>query len=148
MGIKIVPKTSNTRARNTVKRIKGTPAEIAADKKKKTDGKKTIGQLNQSRSITKQRLGSDKVPLIKPKVTTTKIYVGGNKKPSNAELKSELLNKNMGGGMVGGQKKLDANKDGMITGADFEMMGANRKKNGGKISYKMAGGQVVANCYD
>jgi hypothetical protein len=54
----------------------------------------------------------------------------------------------MGGGMVGGQKKLDANKDGMITGADFEMMGANRKKNGGKISYKMVGGQVVDSSYD
>ena len=54
----------------------------------------------------------------------------------------------MGGGMVGGQKKLDVNKDGMITGADFEMMGANRKKNGGKISYKMAGGKVVDSSYD
>ena len=45
-------------------------------------------------------------------------------------------------------KKLDVNKDGMITNADFEMMGANRKKNGGKISYKMAGGQVVDSSYD
>jgi len=33
-----------------------------------------------------------------------------------------------GGGLIGGQKKLDANKDGKISGADFEMMGANRKK--------------------
>ena len=54
----------------------------------------------------------------------------------------------MGGGMVGGQKKLDANKDGMITGADFEMMGANRKKNGGKINYRMSGGKVVDSSYD
>ena len=52
------------------------------------------------------------------------------------------------GGLIGGQKKLDANKDGKISGADFEMMGANRKKYGGKISYKMAGGQVVDSSYD
>lgn len=52
------------------------------------------------------------------------------------------------GGLIGGQKKLDANKDGEISGADFEMMGANRKKYGGKISYKMAGGQVVDSSYD
>ena len=55
----------------------------------------------------------------------------------------EQLNK-----MAGGQKKLDANKDGMISKVDFEMMGANKKQYGGKVSYKMAGGQVVANCYD
>ena len=30
------------------------------------------------------------------------------------------------GGLVGGQKKLDVNKDGKITGADFKML---RKKN-------------------
>jgi hypothetical protein len=53
-----------------------------------------------------------------------------------------------GGGLIGGQKKLDANKDGKISGADFEMMGANRKKYGGKITYKMAGGQVVDSSYD
>jgi hypothetical protein len=56
--------------------------------------------------------------------------------------------KKMGGGMVGGQKKLDVNKDGAITGADFEMMGANRKKYGGKINYRMGGGQVVDSSYD
>ena len=60
----------------------------------------------------------------------------------------EQLNKMAGGGMIGGQKKLDANKDGMISKVDFEMMGANKKQYGGKVSYKMAGGQVVANCYD
>ena len=53
-----------------------------------------------------------------------------------------------GGGLIGGQKKLDANKDGKISGVDFEMMGANRKKYGGKITYKMAGGQVVDSSYD
>ena len=52
------------------------------------------------------------------------------------------------GGLIGGQKKLDANNDGEISGADFEIMGANRKKYGGKISYKMAGGQVVDSSYD
>ena len=56
--------------------------------------------------------------------------------------------KKMGGGMVGGQKKLDVNKDGAITGADFEMMGANRKKYGGKINYRMSGGKVVDSSYE
>ena len=60
----------------------------------------------------------------------------------------EQLDKMAGGGLIGGQKKLDANKDGKISGADFEMMGANRKKYGGKITYKMAGGQVVDSSYD
>ena len=60
----------------------------------------------------------------------------------------EQLNKMSEGGLIGGQKKLDANKDGKISGADFEMMGANRKKYGGKITYKMAGGQVVDSSYD
>jgi len=32
------------------------------------------------------------------------------------------------GGLVGGQKKLDKNKDGKITGADFKMMKKKSKK--------------------
>jgi hypothetical protein len=32
------------------------------------------------------------------------------------------------GGLVGGQKKLDKNKDGKITGADFKMMKKTKKK--------------------
>lgn len=60
----------------------------------------------------------------------------------------EQLNKMSEGGLIGGQKKLDANKDGKISGADFEILGANRKKYGGKITYKMAGGQVVDSSYD
>ena len=107
--------------------------------------------------VPKKKNKDKKVPIIKPDPNQKKIYVGGKKKPTKTELESEFLNKKgggymkknmMGGGMVGGQKKLDVNKDGMITGADFEMMGANRKKNGGKISYKMAGGQVVDSSYE
>ncbi len=60
----------------------------------------------------------------------------------------EQLNKMSEGGLIGGQKKLDANKDGKISGADFEILGANRKKYGGKITYKMTGGQVVDSSYD
>jgi hypothetical protein len=41
------------------------------------------------------------------------------------------------GGLVGGQKKLDKNKDGKISGADFKMM-----KKGGKVKKMMGGGQV------
>ena len=40
------------------------------------------------------------------------------------------------GGLTGGQKKLDKNKDGKISGADFKMM-----KKGGKVRmYKKGGG--------
>tara|TARA_R100000988_G_C3977006_1_gene154754 strand:+ start:198 stop:770 length:573 start_codon:yes stop_codon:yes gene_type:complete len=49
------------------------------------------------------------------------------------------------GGLVGGQNKLDVNKDGKITGTDFEML---KKKHGGKITYRMTGGQVVGAGYD
>mgnify|MGYP003120125509 CR=1 FL=1 len=56
--------------------------------------------------------------------------------------------KRKGGGLVGGQKKLDVNKDGKITGSDFEMLKMNKKKYGGKISYRMKGGQVVDAGYD
>ena len=41
------------------------------------------------------------------------------------------------GGLIGGQKKLDKNKDGKISGADFKMM-----KKGGKVKKMMSGGQV------
>ena len=50
------------------------------------------------------------------------------------------------GGLIGGQKKLDANKDGKISGADFEIL--RKKKYGGKINYRMTGGQVVDSSYD
>jgi hypothetical protein len=49
------------------------------------------------------------------------------------------------------QKKLDANNDGKITGADFEILRKNpdaKKKYGGKITYRMTGGQVVDSTYD
>ena len=36
------------------------------------------------------------------------------------------------GGLVGGQKKLDKNKDGKITGADFKMLRKKKKKKGNK----------------
>ena len=41
------------------------------------------------------------------------------------------------GGLIGGQKKLDKNKDGKISGADFKMM-----KKGGKVKKMRGGGQV------
>ena len=92
-----------------------------------------------------------KVPTIEPKPGPMK------RRPTTQEQRDagasvivdyEQLDKMAGGGLIGGQKKLDANKDGKISGADFEMMGANRKKYGGKITYKMAGGQVVDSSYD
>ena len=58
------------------------------------------------------------------------------------------IKKKAGGGLVGGQKKLDVNRDGKITGSDFEMLKMNKKKYGGKINYRMKGGQVVDAGYD
>jgi len=92
-----------------------------------------------------------------PKVPTIKAKPGPMKRRPTMEEQLEAsgvgidygqLDKMAGGGLIGGQKKLDANKDGKISGADFEMMGANTKKYGGKITYKMAGGQVVDSSYD
>jgi hypothetical protein len=51
----------------------------------------------------------------------------------------------------GNQKKLDANNDGKITAEDFEIIRKNpksKKKYGGKITYRMTGGQVVDSTYD
>jgi len=59
-------------------------------------------------------------------------------------MKKNMIYKDMGG-LVGGQTKLDMNKDGKITGQDFKMM---PKKYGGKITYRMNGGQVVAGSYE
>ena len=59
-------------------------------------------------------------------------------------MKKNMIYKDMGG-LVGGQTKLDMNKDGKITGQDFKMM---PKKHGGKITYRMSGGQVVAGSYE
>ena len=55
-----------------------------------------------------------------------------------------MIYKDMGG-LVGGQTKLDMNKDGIITGQDFKMM---PKKYGGKITYRMSGGKVTGAGYD
>jgi len=57
----------------------------------------------------------------------------------------QKLNRKREGGLVGGQPKLDMNKDGMITGQDFKMM---PKKYGGKITYRMSGGKVIGAGYD
>ena len=49
------------------------------------------------------------------------------------------------GTLVGGQKKLDKNKDGQISGKDFELMkkgGRVGKKVGGRIG-KMGGGMMM-----
>jgi len=43
------------------------------------------------------------------------------------------------GGLTGGQKKLDKNKDGKISGADFKMM-----KKGGKVRMYKKGGSFRA----
>ena len=89
-----------------------------------------------------------KVPIIKAKGEMKRRPTIEEQAGASVIVDYEQLDKMAGGGLIGGQKKLDANKDGEISGADFKIMGANRKKYGGKISYKMAGGQVVDSSYD
>ena len=51
------------------------------------------------------------------------------------------------GGLVGGQKKLDKNKDGKISGADFKMMGYGgevKKMKSGGVAQCRGGGAAVA----
>ena len=71
-------------------------------------------------------------------------YVDDNAKNKIAKKGGGMIYKDMGG-LVGGQAKLDMNKDGMITGQDFKMM---PKKYGGKITYRMSGGKVTGAGYD
>ena len=51
------------------------------------------------------------------------------------------VKRNMGG-LVGGQTKLDMNKDGMITKQDFKMMPKKKKMGGGKV-FRRGGGQAL-----
>ena len=64
---------------------------------------------------------------------------------------SEKVEKQNQKALIGNQKRLDANNDGEITGEDFEILRKNpdaKKKYGGKITYRMTGGQVVDSTYD
>ena len=76
--------------------------------------------------------------------------IGGTKKPKPrpdvgaiergnraAKRTAQDLSRMKAGGLVGGQKKLDKNKDGKISGADFKMM-----EKGGKVKKMKGGGQV------
>ena len=72
-------------------------------------------------------------------------YVDDNAKNKIAKKGGGMIYKDMGG-LVGGQPKLDMNKDGMITGQDFKLMA--KKKYGGKITYRMSGGKVTGAGYD
>ena len=103
-----------------------------------------------TKKIDEDYAGEDKdkdVPLIKPDPKRKKIRVGKKDKSTKTERGSEFLNKRKTGGkLVGNQNKLDANKDGKISGADFEIL--RKKKYGGKINYRMTGGQVVDSSYD
>lgn len=99
----------------------------------------------------KKKPASSKVPTISgPKAKPARRPTMQEQRDAGASVivDYEQLNKMSEGGLIGGQKKLDANKDGKISGADFEILGANRKKYGGKITYKMTGGQVVDSSYD
>jgi|TARA_R100000149_G_C5741196_1_gene55193 hypothetical protein len=112
----------------------------------KKRGKKSTEKIDEDYA------GEDKdkdVPLIKPDPKRKKIRVGRKDKPTKTELESEFLNKRTGGKLVGNQDKLDANNDGKISRTDFEILRKTKgKKYGGKITYKMTGGQVVDSSYD
>ena len=114
--------TTSTKVKPKVKKTKTKP------KPKQSKGKKAIKELDsilEGYKKTKQKY-SDIIDF----------KTGGS------------LIKKKDGSLVGGQKKLDVNRDGKITGSDFEMLKMNKKKYGGKISYRMKGGQVVDSSYD
>jgi len=61
--------------------------------------------------------------------------------PKKKKMGGGKVYKNMGG-LVGGQTKLDMNKDGMITRQDFKMMPKKKKMGGGKV-YRRGGGRAL-----
>lgn len=70
-----------------------------------------------------------------PQEMARKAYIKGGQDPKKAmtsqDLAKDLLNFNTGGTMLkGGQKKLDKNKDGKISGEDFKLM---KKNMGGEM---------------
>ncbi len=79
----------------------------------------TLGEVNEARGI----LGKD----ILSTERLLKMYKNIQQPKSKAS-----------GGLVGGQKKLDKNKDGKISGADFKMM-----NKGGMIKKYAYGGRVA-----
>tara|TARA_R110002033_G_scaffold170528_1_gene213268 strand:+ start:100 stop:408 length:309 start_codon:yes stop_codon:yes gene_type:complete len=100
-------------------------------------------------SMTKQQQDAVKraAPTIKRIIKGDKRKIRLAPKPEKPKIPKKgggMIYKDMGG-LVGGQTKLDMNKDGMITGQDFKMM---PKKYGGKITYRMSGGKVASAGYD
>ena len=132
-------------APDTVESIyKGNPMPIINryNKMKKTQKKFFNPEKSKKKKITKpqQKTIDQAAPVI------NRIVKGDKRKVKLAPKPEELkVNKKMSGGLVGGQAKLDMNKDGMITGQDFKMM---PKKYGGKITYRMSGGKVIGAGYD
>ena len=117
------------------KGMRGSEKKVKRKKKLPSYGAdRTIGlNLKFSNRVRKQnKQGMNEAKDIIKKAADQKLKGGG------------MIYKDMGG-LVGGQTKLDMNKDGMITGQDFKMM---TKKHGGKITYRMNGGQVVAGSYE
>ncbi len=76
------------------------------------------------------------------KMVKKKMMAGGKMVKKKMMAGGKMVKKMMSSGkLVGGQTKLDKNKDGKITGDDFAMLRGGRAK-GGAIR-KMAGGKMV-----
>ena len=117
------------------KGMRGSETEFKKKKKLPSYGEDRTRGLDPkfSNRVKKQnKQGMKKAKNIIKEATDQKLKGGG------------MIYKDMGG-LVGGQTKLDMNKDGMITGQDFKMM---PKKYGGKITYRMSGGKVASAGYD
>ena len=102
--------------------------------------KKALEKRNTNITKSQQKTIDQAAPVINRIIKGDKRKIKLAPKPE----KPKVIKK-MGGGLVGGQAKLDMNKDGMITGQDFKMM---PKKYGGKITYRMSGGKVIGAGYD
>jgi hypothetical protein len=109
--------------------------------------KKALAKRNKNITKSQQKTINQAAPVINRIVKGDKRKVTLAPKPEKPMIPKKgggMIYKNMGG-LVGGQTKLDMNKDGIITGQDFKMM---PKKYGGKITYRMNGGKVTGAGYD
>lgn len=108
-------------------------------------GKKSTKDIDEDYAGRKPK--KKKVPLIKPDPKRKKIRVRRDKS-TKTERGSEFLNRETGGDLSPKQQKiakLAGNPD-KIDAADFTVL--RKKKYGGKINYRMTGGQVVDASYD
>ena len=89
---------------------------------------------------------------VETKVEEAMENVGSGIEPSETTLKQKEYYRDLNKKIQDAEKSVSGKQfkkhGGKITGTDFEMLKMNKKKYGGKITYRMTGGQVVDSGYD